>query len=56
MGTTSNKILENKRNVVSYNIGLVKKFDRDQTSYDKTQHDTARWPNECSISYNNKVV
>ena len=37
--TTSYNISENERNVVSYNICLVKKFDRDQTSYNKIQHD-----------------
>ena len=26
------------------------KFDRDQTSDNKIQHDTTRWPNECNIS------
>ena len=61
MRTTSYSILENKRDVVSYNICILKKFDRDQTSYRKIQHDTirydtTRWPNECNISYNIKVV
>ena len=41
--TTSCNILQNKRNVVSYNICLVKKFDSDQTSCNKTQHDTTRY-------------
>ena len=50
--TTSRKT----RDVVSYNICLVKKFDRNQTSYNTIQHDTTRWPNECNISYNIKVV
>ena len=53
--TTSYNIPENKRNVVSYNICLVKKFDPDQTSYNKIQHDTTGWPNECNISYNIKL-
>ena len=35
--------LQSKRNVVSYNICLVKKFDCDQTSYNKIQHDTTRY-------------
>ena len=34
----------------------LKKSDHDQTSYNKIQHDTTRWPNECNISYNIKVV
>ena len=54
--TTLYNILQNKRNVVSYNICLVKKFDSDQTLYNKIQHYTTRWPNECNISYNIKVV
>ena len=41
--TTSYNIPENKRNVVSCNICLVKKFDRDQTSYNNIQHDTTRY-------------
>ena len=41
--TTLYNILQNKRNVVSYNIGLVKKFDSDQTLYNKIQHDTTRY-------------
>ena len=41
--TTSYNILQNKRNVVSLNICLVKKFDSDQTSYNKIQHDTTRY-------------
>ena len=48
---TSYNIPENKK-VVSYNICSVRKFDRDQTSYNKIQHDTTRWPNECNISRN----
>ena len=40
--TTSYNIPENKINVVSYNICLVKTFDRDQTSYNKIQHDKTR--------------
>ena len=38
--TTSYDIRKNKRNVVPYNICLVKRFDRDQTSYNKIRHDT----------------
>ena len=41
--STSYNILQNKRNVVSYNICLVKTFDSDQTSYNKIQHDTTRY-------------
>ena len=41
--TTLYNILQNKRNVVSCNIGLVKKFDSDQTLYNKIQHDTTRY-------------
>ena len=41
--TTSYNILENKRNVVSYNICLVKKFDSNQTLCNKIQHDTTRY-------------
>ena len=41
--TTSYNILQNKRNVVSYNICLVKKFASDQTSYNKIQRDTTRY-------------
>ena len=51
--TTSRKT---KEFVVLYNICSVKKFDRDQTSYNKILYDTTRWPNECNISYNIKVV
>ena len=40
--TTLYNILQNKRNV-SYNICLVKKFDSDQTLYNKIQHDTTRY-------------
>ena len=36
-------ILQNRINVVSYNICLVKKFDSDQTLYNKIQHDTTRY-------------
>ena len=43
--TTSYNIPENKRNVVSYNICSVKKFNRDQTSYNKIQHDETRYNN-----------
>ena len=41
--TTIYNILKNKRNVVSYNICSVKKFDSDQTLYNKIQHDTTRY-------------
>ena len=41
--TTSHTIPENERNVVSYNIYLVKKLDRDQTLYNKMQHNTTRY-------------
>ena len=41
--TTSYNIPENIRNVVSYNLCLVKKFDRHQTSYNKIQHNTTRY-------------
>ena len=41
--TTSYNILQNKRNVVWYNICSVKKFDSDQTSCNKIQHDTTRY-------------
>ena len=41
--TTSCNIPGNKRNVVSYNIHLVKKFDCDQTSYNKIQHNKTRY-------------
>ena len=42
MSTTSYNVPENKSNVVSYNICLVEKFDCDQTSYNKIQHDKTR--------------
>ena len=57
--TTSHNIPENKRNVASYNNCLVTKFDRTKphkTMYNTIQNDTKRWPNECNISYNIKVV
>ena len=41
--TTLYNILQSKRHVVSYNICSVKKFDSDQTLYNKIQHDTIRY-------------
>ena len=51
--TTSYNIAENKRNVVSYNICLVKSLiaiKLHTTRYNTIKHNTTRWANECSIS------
>ena len=47
----SYNIPENKKCCIVQHL-FNEKFDRDQTSYNKIQHDTTRWRNECNISRN----
>ena len=50
--STTYNTAENKRNVVSYSICLVKSLiaiKLHTTRYNTIKHDTTRWPNECNI-------